>query len=111
MEEELSRILSFWSSKAIDNRNGGFIGRIDHSGKKDWEAQKGVVLNTRILWTFSAAYRITGMQKYREIADRAYEEVVVEEWTYNFGPRRLMRQVIFENGFVRSIKQLGYGYP
>ena len=44
------------------------------------------------------------------IADRAYEEVVVEEWTYNFGPRRLMRRIRFENGFIRSITQLGYGY-
>jgi hypothetical protein len=44
------------------------------------------------------------------IADRAYEEVVVEEWTYNFGPRRLMRRIRFENGLIRSITQLGYGY-
>lgn len=43
-------------------------------------------------------------------ADRAYVEIVVEEWTYNFGPRRLMRVIRFENGLVTSIKQLGYGY-
>lgn len=44
------------------------------------------------------------------IADRAYVEVVVEEWTYNFGPHRLMRVIRFENGLVTSIRQLGYGY-
>ena len=44
------------------------------------------------------------------IADRAYVEVVVEEWTYNFGPRRLMRTILFENGLVVSIKRLHYGY-
>ena len=44
------------------------------------------------------------------IADRAYEEIVVEEWTYNFGPRRLMRMIRFENGIVTSIRHLGYGY-
>ncbi len=43
-------------------------------------------------------------------ADRAYVEVLVEEWTYNFGPRRLMRVIRFENGLVTSIRQLGYGY-
>lgn len=43
-------------------------------------------------------------------ADRAYEEFIIEEWTYNFGPRRLMRVIRFENGIVTSIKQLGYGY-
>jgi len=43
-------------------------------------------------------------------ADRAYVEVHVEEWTYNFGPRRLMRVIRFENGLVAAIDQLGYGY-
>ena len=30
-------------------------------------------------------------------SDRAYVEVIVEEWTYNLGPRRLMRTIKFEN--------------
>ena len=40
----------------------------------------------------------------------ALEEVVVEEWTYNLGPRQLMRVVLLEDGFVEEIKHLGYGY-
>jgi len=40
----------------------------------------------------------------------ALEEVVVEEWTYNLGPRNLMRVVRLENGYVEEIKALGYGY-
>jgi hypothetical protein len=42
--------------------------------------------------------------------DRSLVEVVVEEWTYNLGPRKLMRLVRFENGFVTEVKTLGYGY-
>lgn len=38
------------------------------------------------------------------------EEVVVEEWTYNLGPHKLIRVVRLENGFVAQIRQLGYGY-
>jgi hypothetical protein len=38
------------------------------------------------------------------------EEVLVEEWTYNFGPYQLMRVVRLENGLVAEIKSLGYGY-
>lgn len=41
---------------------------------------------------------------------RSVEEVQVEEWTYNFGPRRLMRVIRFENGLVTSVSELGYGY-
>lgn len=36
--------------------------------------------------------------------------VSVELWTYNFGPRRLMRQVRLESGSVREIVTLGYGF-
>ena len=38
------------------------------------------------------------------------EEILVEDWTYNFGPYQLMRQVRLENGFVAEVKNLGYGY-
>ena len=53
-----------------------------------------------------------GLEYDREVLryERSYVEVLVEEWTYNFGPRRLMQLVRFENGFVTSVDQLGYGY-
>ena len=38
------------------------------------------------------------------------EEVVVEEWTYNFGPYKLMAVVELENGEVTNVRYLGYGY-
>lgn len=45
---------------------------------------------------------------------RAYpthvEDVVVEEWTFNFGPHQLIRVVRLENGIVADIKFLGYGF-
>ena len=53
-----------------------------------------------------------GLEYDREVLqyERSYVEVLVEEWTYNFGPRRLMQLVRFENGFVVNVDQLGYGY-
>lgn len=41
---------------------------------------------------------------------RSVVEVLVEEWTYNLGPRKLMRVVRFENGLVTGVDHLGYGY-
>jgi len=38
------------------------------------------------------------------------EEVLVEEWTYNFGPYRLMVKIRLDNGVVADITYLGYGY-
>ena len=37
-------------------------------------------------------------------------EVLVTEYVYNFGPRKLMRRLIFEGGVLVSIESLGYGY-
>ncbi len=35
---------------------------------------------------------------------------LIEEWTYNFGPRRFMRLVRFADGKVIRIISLDYGY-
>ena len=36
-------------------------------------------------------------------------ETQVDEWEYNFGPRRFSRRVIFEDGRVADIERLDYG--
>jgi hypothetical protein len=37
-------------------------------------------------------------------------EVMVTEYVYNLGPRKLMRRLIFEGGILVSIETLGRGY-
>ena len=51
-------------------------------------------------------YSLTGATYYPGFT----EEVWIEEWTYNFGPHKLMRLVTLENGVVIDIKHLGYGF-
>jgi len=70
---ELHQILSFWINHTIDANHGGFVGRIDHQNHVDALAPKGSVLNSRILWSFSAACRLTGKKEYLSIADRAFD--------------------------------------
>ena len=64
-------ILRFWLEKMIDHENGGFYGRIDANEVLHPEAEKGAILNARILWSFSAAYRVLGNPEYLEAATRA----------------------------------------
>jgi len=82
---ELVRILDFWSTKCLDETHGGFIGRMDHFGKIDDEASKGCILNTRILWTFSAAYRTTKIDSYKIMAKRAYDYLTRYFWDHKNG--------------------------
>jgi hypothetical protein len=37
-------------------------------------------------------------------------EVIVTEFIYNFGPRKLMRRLIFEGSVLVEIETIGYGY-
>ena len=59
MQDVLEKnILRFWLKKMVDHENGGFYGRLDGNGVLHPEAEKGAILNARILWSFSAAYRV-----------------------------------------------------
>ena len=64
-------ILRFWLEKMQDHEHGGFYGRMDGNNRLHPEADKGAILNARILWTFSAAYRVLGKQEYLNMATRA----------------------------------------
>ncbi len=66
-----NNILSFWLSHMVDETNGGFYGRIDGMGVLHPDAEKGAILNARILWAFSAAYRVLRKPEYLKAADRA----------------------------------------
>ena len=72
MQDVLEKnILRFWLDKMVDRENGGFYGRIDGSGVLHPKAEKGAILNARILWSFSAAYRVLANPEYLEAATRA----------------------------------------
>ena len=75
MKAELSSILQYWQQYAMDEINGGFWGKISNDNIADKTAAKGVVLNARILWTFSAAYSFTNNGDYLQTAVRAYDYI------------------------------------
>ncbi len=73
MENELHRILEYWTTQTIDEKHGGFFGRIDHNNRVIADSPKGIILNTRILWSFSAVSNHLQTDQYRNLCDRAYQ--------------------------------------
>ena len=71
-----NNILRFWTDNMQDTANGGFYGRMDGEMTLHREAEKGAILNARILWSFAAAYRVLGRQAYLDIATRAKEYII-----------------------------------
>ena len=78
-------ILPFWIEKMVDRENGGFYGRIDGHGNLHADAEKGGILNARILWTFSAAYRVLGKPEYLEMATRAKDYILAHFYDREHG--------------------------
>ena len=85
MQDVLEKnILPFWMEKMVDREHGGFYGRIDGHGQLHPDAEKGAILNARILWTFSAAYRVMremsgeseAVREYLEMATRAKDYIL-----------------------------------
>lgn len=77
MQDVLQKnILRFWLDKMVDQEHGGFYGRIDGHEHLHADAEKGAILNARILWAFSAAYRVLGDKTYLEAASRAKHYII-----------------------------------
>lgn len=73
-------ILPYWMDNMTDHAHGGFYGRINGNNELIDQADKGVILNTRILWTFAHAARSVKnpelIQQYVNTANRAYQYLV-----------------------------------
>jgi mannobiose 2-epimerase len=86
LEQELKgNILPFWMKYTPDTEFGGFHGHLTHFNEPVAGADKGAVLNARILWTFAAAYRACGDQSYLEMARRAYQYILAHFLDREYG--------------------------
>lgn len=88
-------ILPFWSTRMPDNKNGGFYGRIDWKDQVFPDADKGGILNARILWTFSSAYRVLKDTAYLRLATRTKDYIMAHFIDKQYG------------GAFRSVKSNG----
>ena len=80
-----SHILPFWCGPALDRKNGGWMASLSNDLKPDRSQPKGLIVNTRILWAFSAAYRVKGDPIYKEMACRAFDFVMDKFWDEKYG--------------------------
>jgi mannobiose 2-epimerase len=104
-EKELQNILEYWAKNMLDERNGGFIGEINHLDSKNILADKGSVLNARILWTFSAAYDLTKNPEYLNLAKRAFFYIKNYFYDKEFGG---IFWTLYHNGAPKDTKNQIY---
>jgi len=69
-----SNILPYWLALR-DPLNGGFYGQVTGDEILVPDAPRGAILNARILWAFSAAYRVLGNVTYLQAAQEAKQYI------------------------------------
>ena len=70
-DELMNGIIPFWTS-LHDSEQGGFYGYMDYDLNVDKKAEKGCILNSRIMWFFSRAYVELGDESLLREAKHAY---------------------------------------
>lgn len=73
-KELTGHIIPFWSALK-DEENGGFYGYMGYDLKLDKQAEKGVILHSRILWFFSSCYAVLKNDNCKALADHAFEYI------------------------------------
>ena len=83
-QEAEHNIFAYWL-KLIDREKGGFYCYADFEGRIDKTHHKGVLLHSRILWAFSAAYRRFGKKEYLDAATHCFNFLTDKALDKEFG--------------------------
>ena len=84
-EQLFGHILPFWCGPALDREQGGWMAWLSNDLTPDRYQPKGLIVNARILWAFSAAFRAQPKALYQQMADRAFEVVFYRFWDAQHG--------------------------
>lgn len=80
-ENELTEnILNYWIKEVYDEKRKTFCCKINNEGEKFPEAPISAVFITRIMWTFSAAYRFYPKAEYKKMANEAFRVIIETFW-------------------------------
>jgi mannobiose 2-epimerase len=84
-DQLFGRILPFWCGPAVDHEQGGWMGWLSNDLKPDRSQPKGLIVNSRILWVFSAVHRARPGKLFQEMAGRAFDFVTNRFWDAEHG--------------------------
>lgn len=84
-DQLFGHIMPFWCGPALDRENGGWMSWLSNDLKPDRTQPKGLIITTRLLWTFSAVHRAKNDGVYHELADRALDFAMNRFWDAKYG--------------------------
>jgi mannobiose 2-epimerase len=99
-------ILPFWIGHSVNRANQGFLGSLTNDLVPDLTAERGALLTSRILWTFSAAYSQYRDPAYLAMADYAHADLLEH---FHDAPNGGFWWSIAASGVVRRDRKQVYG--
>ena len=79
-DQLFGHIMPFWCGPALDHEQGGWMGWLSNDLKPDRTQPKGLIVNSRILWAFSAVHRARPEKLFQQMAGRALDFVMNRFW-------------------------------
>lgn len=70
---------------------------LDRCGEPQWTDQRMGARGSRLRHPYGA------------LELDQFEQILIDEWVYNFGPRKFKQYLYFENGILKKIDNLDYG--
>jgi mannose 2-epimerase len=103
----VNELLPFWTSRMVDEKNGGFITHFDKDGKDTGEDEKSLIAQTRCLYTLASAHRAGyGEGKLANLAKHGADFLIGKMWDReNEGFYWMMDR----KGNIRIDKKIIYG--
>jgi mannobiose 2-epimerase len=77
----VNELLPFWTSRMVDEKNGGFITHFDKDGIDTGEDEKSLIAQTRCLYTLASAHRAGyGDGKLADLARHGADFLINKMW-------------------------------
>ena len=84
-DQLFKHLMPFWCGPAVDHEQGGWMGWLSNDLKPDRTQPKGLIVNSRILWAFSAVHQARPDKLFRQMAERAFDYVMNRFWDAQHG--------------------------
>ncbi|MCJ7448863.1 MAG: AGE family epimerase/isomerase [Bacteroidales bacterium] len=103
----VNELLPFWTTRMVDEKNGGFITHFDREGKDTGDDEKSLIAQARCLYTVASAHRAGyGEGKYIALAKHGADFLIDKMWDREHGGFYWMMD---RKGNVKIDRKIIYG--
>jgi len=104
----VKELLPFWTTRIIDNKNGGYITHFDKDGNNTGDDEKSLIAQSRSVYTLSSAHRAGyGSGEFAEMAKWGIDFMLEKMWDKEYGGFYWMMD---RTGNVKADKKILYGH-